>query len=103
MGATVAAFGLLADAVSTVQDFVTVFIWVYTLLIFVYILLSWFRAGYTTNPLVRFLHDVCEPYLRLFRRVIPPLGALDLSPIVAIGALYLLQFVINGVILDRLH
>ena len=38
----------------------------------------------------RFLYDVCEPYLRLFRRILPPLGPLDLSPIVAVIALVVL-------------
>jgi uncharacterized protein YggT (Ycf19 family) len=36
-----------------------------------------------------FLRDTCEPYMGLFRRVLPPLGPLDLSPIVALVVLYL--------------
>ena len=36
------------------------------------------------NAVMTFLRDVCEPLLRIFRRVIPPLGPLDLSPMVAI-------------------
>ena len=50
----------------------------------------------------RFLFDVCEPFLRLFRRILPPLGPLDLSPIVAVFAMLLLQRVIVS-LLDRLH
>ena len=73
------------------------FIYVYVLLIFVYILTSWVRLPYT--PWVRrlsdFLRDVCEPYLRLFRRILPPLGPLDLSPVVAIVLLFLLKDVID--------
>ena len=84
------------------QSFVTVFIWVYTLLIFAYVILSWVRSPYTTHPVVRFLHDVCDPYLRLFRRVLPPLGPVDLSPIVAVAALLLLQYLVNGVLLENL-
>ena len=42
-----------------------------------------------------FLRDVCEPYLRLFRRILPPLGPLDLSPVVAIVLLFLLKDVID--------
>ena len=77
-----ATFGMLADWRSSLQSFVNVFVSVYILLIFVYILLSWFRLPYTLwlNRIQRFLYDVCEPYLRLFRRVLPPLGPLDLSP-----------------------
>jgi uncharacterized protein YggT (Ycf19 family) len=98
-----AGLGLPADAVSSAQSFVTVFLFVYMLLIFVYIITSWIRLPYSLNPLQRFLHDVCEPYLRLFRRVLPPVGPLDLSPIVAIGALILVRWLVNDVILDRLH
>lgn len=103
MGDTLAGLGLPADAVSSAQSFVTVFLWVYTLLIFAYIIASWIRLPYSLSPLQRFLHDVCDPYLRLFRRVLPPLGPIDLSPIVAIAVLYLVQRLVNDVILDRLH
>jgi uncharacterized protein YggT (Ycf19 family) len=88
---------LLADAASSVNTFIDVFIYVYVLLIFVYILTSWVRLPY--SPWVRrlsdFLRDVCEPYLRLFRRILPPLGPLDLSPVVAIVLLFLLKDVID--------
>ena len=97
-----ASLTLIAGAIDSVQSFVTVFIWVYTLLIFAYVILSWVRSPYTTHPVVRFLHDVCDPYLRLFRRVLPPLGPVDLSPIVAVAALLLLQYLINGVLLENL-
>ena len=84
---------VLASAASSVRTFIDLFIWVYFLLIFLYILTSWVRLPYT--PWLRriqdFLRDVCEPYLRLFRRVLPPLGPLDLSPVVAIFFLFLLM------------
>jgi uncharacterized protein YggT (Ycf19 family) len=88
---------LLADAASSVNTFIDVFIYVYVLLIFGYILTSWVRLPY--SPWVRrlsdFLRDVCEPYLRLFRRILPPLGPLDLSPVVAIVLLFLVKDVID--------
>jgi uncharacterized protein YggT (Ycf19 family) len=93
-----ATLALLADAASSVNTFIDVFIYVYVLLIFVYILTSWVRLPYT--PWVRrfsdFLRDVCEPYLRLFRRILPPLGPLDLSPVVAIVVLFVLMRVIDA-------
>ena len=75
---------MLADAISSIQSFISVFTGVYVLLIFAYILTSWIRLPYspTLNRIQRFLYDVCEPYLRIFRRFLPPLGPLDLSPIV---------------------
>lgn len=102
MGASVASFRLLLDAVSAVQSFVTVFIVVYTLLIFAYVITSWIRLPYALHGVQRFLHDVCEPYLRLFRRALPPLGPIDLSPIAAIAVLYLALYLIRDVLLDRL-
>ena len=93
---------LLADAVSTAQSFVTVFAYVYILLIFVYILTSWVRLPYSLSPIQRFLYDVCEPYLRLFRRILPPLGPLDLSPIIAIFVLYIVLRLVNA-LLGQFH
>src|SRR6266487_2813808 len=74
---------LLADAASSANHFIDVFIWVYILLIFVYVLTSWVRLPYSiwVRRVSDFLRDVCEPYLRLFRRILPPLGPLDLTPV----------------------
>ena len=95
---------LLFDTSSSINRFIDDFIWVYVLLIFAYVLTSWVRLPY--SPWLRriqdFLRDVCEPYLRLFRRLLPSFGPLDLSPVVGVAALYvLLAVAIN--ILDRLH
>ena len=70
-----------------------VFISVYVLIIFAYIIMSWVRLPYSPwlNRIQRFLYDVCEPYLRIFRRLLPSFGAFDFSPIVAILALFLLR------------
>ncbi len=84
MGVAIATFGLLADAVSTIQSFVVVFVAVYVLVIFAYVLSSLVRMPGSLDPVLRFLYDVCEPYLRLFRRILPPLGPIDLSPMVAV-------------------
>jgi uncharacterized protein YggT (Ycf19 family) len=43
------------------------------------------------NRIQRFLYDVSEPYLRLFRRVLPSMGSLDLSPMVAVIVLWVLS------------
>ena len=104
MGAAAAIFVVLLDAVSSIQSFVQVFVLVYFLLIFAYILTSWIRLPYSPwlNRIQRFLYDVCEPYLRLFRRIIPPLGPLDISPIVAIFVLFLIARLVNAG-LDTLH
>ncbi len=94
----------LADVVSSVQSFVHVFLLVYILLVFAYILSSWFQLPYRPwlYRIRQFLSDVCEPYLRVFRRILPPLGPLDLSPIVAVFVLVIADQVIVS-LLDRLH
>jgi YggT family protein len=93
---------LLLDAVDQVQLFVSIFTNVYVLLVFVYVLTSWIRLPYSLSPIQRFLYDVCEPFLRMFRRILPPLGPLDLSPIVAVFTLFLIQRVVIN-LLERLH
>jgi YggT family protein len=66
------------------------FINIYLLLIFVRILLSWFQTAEWADKLMSVLSPVTDPYLNIFRSFIPPLGGIDISPIVAI---LLLQFV----------
>ncbi len=95
---------LLLDAITQVERFVSVFIDVYILMIFAYILTSWIRLPYSPwlNRVQRFLYDVSEPYLRLFRRVIPPFGPLDISPVVAVLVLVIVQSLLVD-LLSRLH
>lgn len=95
---------LLADAISGIQKFVWVFVLVYGLIIFAYILTSWIRMPYSLwmSRIQGFLRDVCEPYLRPFRRVVPPIGPLDLSPIVALFVLYFVGRLVIY-LLGRLH
>src|SRR6202022_1843194 len=96
VGRNTAAMGgsaLLADTITSIENFVHVFILVYVLLIFAYIITSWIRLPYSPwlNRIQRFLYDVCDPYLRIFRRILPALGPLDLSPMIGIFALFLLD------------
>ena len=104
MGAGAAGLTLLADWVTSAQRFVDVFILVYGLIVFAYIITSWIRLPYspTLNRIQRFLYDVCEPYLRLFRRILPSFGPLDLSPVVGVLFLVIFGRVVNS-LLGRLH
>ena len=92
---------LLADAVTTAQEFVHTLFLVYLLLILAYIITSWIPLPYNVwlNRVQRFLYDVVDPYLRLFRRVVPQLSlgglGLDLSPILAIFSLFILNNLIQ--------
>lgn len=101
--ATFAPFTLLADVGDSLASFVRVFLLVYTLLLFAYIITSWVRLPYRPwlNRVQRFLYDVCDPYLRIFRRFLPPLGPLDLSPMIGIIVLLILSNVLTS-LLERL-
>jgi YggT family protein len=91
----------LADAISTAKGFVEALYYVYLICIIAYIIASWLPLPYNTtlNRLQRFLYDVVDPYLRLFRRFIPHLSlgglGLDLSPIVAIVTLWIVHSLVQ--------
>jgi YggT family protein len=91
---------VLADAISTAQGFVNTLTYVYLALILAYIITSWIPLPYTVwlNRIQRFLYDVVDPYIRIFRRFVPQLSlgglGLDLSPIVAIIVLLALERVV---------
>ena len=99
-----ATFMLLGDAISSVETFINVFVLLYVLVILVYIVTSWLRLPYSLalNRVQRFLYDVCEPYLRIFRRLLPSMGGIDLSPVLALLALGVInRFLIW--LLDHFH
>jgi YggT family protein len=94
---------ILASARTSIADFLSTLIYVYTLLIIAYIVTNLlFAAGVrppysrVTDSILGFLRDVCEPFLRLFRRLIPALGGWDFSPILAIVTLQIVNSVIVG-------
>lgn len=77
--------GLLFNIIATIINY-------YSWALIIYILLSWF-PGARESAIGQFLARICEPYLEPFRKIIPPLGMLDISPIVAI---LVLKFAISG-------
>ena len=93
---------LFADAISTARNFLEAIYLVYLICIIAYIIASWIPLPYNTalNRIQRFLYDVVDPYLRLFRRFIPQLNlgglGLDLSPIVAIITLTIVYRLIDS-------
>lgn len=59
---------------------------IYSFVLFIYIMMSWL-PGARESQFGQFIGRICEPYLEQFRKIIPPLGMIDISPIVAIFAL----------------
>jgi YggT family protein len=96
MGVSASFTLLTGDAVTSVTEFIYVLTSLYTLVILLYILSSWVRLPYSIwlNRIQRFLYDVCEPYLRLFRRVLPSFGGLDFSPMVAVIVLWIVEQIV---------
>ncbi|HIK54180.1 MAG TPA: YggT family protein [Synechococcales cyanobacterium M55_K2018_004] len=72
---------------SLVANALSNFVMIYTGLLLVRILLSWFPSIDWMNPPFSILSQLSDPYLNLFRRIIPPIGGLDFSPILAIFVL----------------
>jgi YggT family protein len=94
---------MVLDAIDQVELFINVFVSVYLLVVFLYVLSSWLRLPYSLNPVQRFLYDVCEPYLRLWRRILPmSFGPVDFTPMIAIFGLVAVSQILIAV-LDRLH
>jgi YggT family protein len=97
---------VLASARTSIADFLATLIYVYTLLIILYIVIQLLfslglRPPYsrTTDTILGFLCDICEPFLRIFRRVIPSFGGLDFSPLLAIISLQIINSIlVKGVI-----
>jgi uncharacterized protein YggT (Ycf19 family) len=88
-----------------IADFLDALLTVYIILILAYVVVNFFfafgaRPGYYRwlDAVLTFLRDVAEPYLRIFRRFIPPLGPIDISPIVAIIVLQIVGGLIIGVV-----
>jgi YggT family protein len=95
----------LAVTRDDVADYVNTLALVYLVLIFIRIILTWIpRIPYNRwlNGFLKFVTDVTDPYLNLFRRILPPVrlgpGALDLSPIVATFVLIIVSSIVTTAI-----
>lgn len=97
---------ILASVRVEIANYLSTLIYVYTLLIVLYIVIQLLfafgvRPPYSrwSDAILTFLRDVCEPFLRIFRRIVPRIGAFDFSPVVAIIVLELINnIVVQGAI-----
>jgi YggT family protein len=97
---------VLATARESIAGFLQALLWVYLIIIFAYIITSLIfafggRIPYSrwSSAVLGFLRDVTEPYLGIFRRFIPPIGPIDVSPIVAILVLQ----IVGGIIINLIR
>jgi YggT family protein len=86
--------------IDTLSSFVSTFTWVYAAIIIAWILSSWVRLPYSvwTSRIRSFLDDTAGPYVGLFRRFVPMIGPLDLSPLIALIALQVASRIIQSVL-----
>jgi YggT family protein len=86
--------------ITTIEQFVFSLYIVYSLLIILYVLMSWLQLPYNiwVGRIRGFLHDTVEPILRPIRAVLPPLGGFDLSPLVALFGIGILQQIIQSIL-----
>lgn len=96
---------ILASAGDQVAGFISALIGVYIIIIIAYIFTSMYfnvggRIPYSrwSRAILDFLRDVSEPYLSIFRRFIPPLGPLDLSPMIAVIVLLVVGEIVISLI-----
>lgn len=95
----------LASVRGDIADYVGDVFGVYVAMILIYVLANLvfsfgLRPGYsrTLDVVLGFLRDVSEPYLRIFRRLIPGMGMIDFSPIIAIIVLGVISSIVVGLI-----
>ncbi|MEB3327352.1 MAG: YggT family protein [Synechococcus sp.] len=84
------------DALSFLLQVLAQTLSIYTLVLLVRVLLSWFPNLDWSNPLLSTVSSITDPYLNAFRGLIPPIGGLDLSAILAFLALQLVQSLLQG-------
>lgn len=83
------AVSMTSPVIPLIAQTLATFVNIYLVLIIIRVLLSWFPNIDWFSPPFSIISQLTDPYLNLFRSIIPPLGGLDLSPILAI---FLLQF-----------
>ena len=78
--------------VSQLVDVLAKTLMIYSVILLIRVLLSWFpNLDWGSNPILSSISSITDPYLNLFRGLIPPLGGIDLSALVAFLALNLIQ------------
>ncbi len=76
---------------------ISTFIGIYTLLLVIRVLLTWFPNVNWFDPPFSILGQLTDPYLNLFRSIIPPLGGMDFSPMLAIIVLQMISQILRSV------
>jgi len=92
VGQSANVFGVLIIAL---RDLLNGVIWVYIIALILMAVISWIGSA-NGNPVVPLINSLTAPLLAPIRRIMPPVGMLDLSPMVAMLGLYILQIILSG-------
>ena len=84
------------EILATLLQIITQTIEIYSLLLIVRILLSWFPNLDWSNPVLSNISAITDPYLNLFRGIIPMIGGLDISPILAFVVIRVIQGILGN-------
>ena len=82
---------------SWLATFVNLLFWVLETAIFIRVILSWFRLD-PHHPFVQFIHQITEPIIGPLRRIIPSIGMIDITPVVALIILQIVQEILLSLI-----
>ncbi|MDX9767424.1 MAG: YggT family protein [Ectothiorhodospiraceae bacterium] len=93
IGSGIALLPLLLIAI---RQILTLLVWVYIVTLIVEAIMSWFGPSMAHNPLAGLLRGINRPLLAPIRRVLPPLGMIDLSPLIAILGLNILLILLRA-------
>jgi len=88
----VVLFANILLALAKIVELVSGLLTIYKYILLASVVISWINAD-PYNPIVNFIYRVTDPLLRQIRRRMPDTGRLDLSPLVALGLIYLLQII----------
>jgi YggT family protein len=85
---------------SSILSFVDALFWIYYALIFARVIFSWvgLPSQGTLYEIFRFVYNVTEPYLGIFRRILPRTGPIDFSPFVGMIVLIIIQNIVHSLI-----
>ncbi|MCK5919283.1 MAG: YggT family protein [Cocleimonas sp.] len=89
-------FGIIVVVMYSIVDLIKVIIWVYIISLLIQAVMSWVGSAHG-NPVAPLIQSLTDPLLRPIRRVVPNIGALDLSPMVAILLLNIMLIIIGGI------
>ena len=91
-------YSALQSASSILGQGIAQFIQIYLILLLIRVLLTWFPSVDWSKAPFSILSQLTDPYLNLFRSIIPPLGGIDFSPILAFFALQIIAGLVGGLV-----